>query len=257
LYGTLDLHHPGVVRCLAESPIRVAGAVTLIGHPHFDTLPVLPPRTMRQVLHRRGWHSTVAFQTRNPLHRAHEYIQKSALEWVDGLVIHPLIGYTKADDVPAVVRWQSYRSLIHHYYPRSRVLLSGFPAAMRYAGPREAVLHALARKNYGFTHFIVGRDHAGVGNFYSPWDAQRVFERFPDLGIAIMTPAPAFYCHRCGQIATERTCPHPSKHHDLLSGSRVRQALRNRESLPTHLIRPEVTAVLSTFYHSEAAVPHA
>ncbi len=255
LYGTLDRAHPGVERCLSESPIRVAGSVTLIGQPHFDTLPVLTPKAMRQVIHRRGWHSVVAFQTRNPLHRAHEYIQKAALEWVDGLVIHPLIGWTKSDDVPAAVRWQSYQALIHQYYPRNRVLLSGFPAAMRYAGPREAVLHALARRNYGFTHFIVGRDHAGVGNFYPPLDAQRIFQRFSNLGITIITPAPAFYCRICRQMATEHTCPHGEEAHDQLSGTRVRQTLSAHKTLPSHLIRPEVSTVLSTFYRTQEASP--
>lgn len=248
VYGTLDPSHPGVQRCLLESPIRIAGSVTLVDQPHFATLPVLSPRAMRQVIRRRGWQSTVAFQTRNPLHRAHEYIQKSALEWLDGLVIHPLIGFTKADDVPAEVRWQAYRSLIQNYYPQSRVLLSGFPAAMRYAGPREAVLHALARKNYGFTHFIVGRDHAGVGDFYHPLEAQRIFHRFPDLGITVITPAPAFYCHRCGQMATERTCPHDSDDHEALSGTRVRRSLKEGSQLPEHLIRPEVSRTLATYY---------
>lgn len=255
LYGTLDPNHPGVARCLHESPIRVAGAVTMIVAPHFETLPVLSPRAMRQVIRQRGWQSVVAFQTRNPIHRAHEYIQKAALEWVDGLVIHPLIGSTKSDDVPATVRWQAYQALIQHYYPQSRVFLSGFPAAMRYAGPREAVLHALARRNYGFTHFIVGRDHAGVGNFYSPLEAQKVFSRFPDLGITIITPAPAFYCHACGQMATEGTCPHPSEEHDLLSGTRVRTSLREGQSLPPHLIRPEVGAILSTYYRTKNESP--
>jgi ATP sulfurylase len=250
LYGTTDPSHPGVARCLTESPIRVAGAVTMIGHAHFDTLPVLSPRAMRQAIEHKGWRTVVAFQTRNPLHRAHEYIQKCALEWVDGLVIHPLIGLTKADDVPALVRWQSYRTLIERYYPRSRVLLSGFPAAMRYAGPREAVLHAIARKNYGFTHFIVGRDHAGVGNFYHPLAAQQVFQQFPDLGISILTPAPAFYCPGCGQLATERTCPHDPEQREALSGTRVRSALQHGEALPAHLIRPDVAGILSTYYQT-------
>lgn len=253
IYGTADPAHPGASRILKESPIRVGGTVTLIGEPSYEVGPVLTPAEMRRLIRARGWRRVAAFQTRNPLHRAHEYIQKAVLEWVDGLILHPLVGPTKADDVPASVRFRAYRALLEGYYPRERVILSGFPAAMRYAGPREAVLHALARKNYGVTHFIVGRDHAGVGGFYAPTASQRIFERFDDLGISIIAPHPAFYCRRCGQMATERTCPHGPSAREELSGTRIRTTLAAGDSVASELLRPEVAAVLAEYYRAEAA----
>jgi sulfate adenylyltransferase len=187
------------------------------------------------------------------LHRAHEYIQKVALEMVDGLVLHPIVGTTKADDVPASVRWQIYETLLQEYYPPERVALAGFPAPMRYAGPREAVLHALARKNYGFTHFIVGRDHAGVGGYYHPTASQLLCQKLADrLGIQIIAPEPAFYCHKCQQMATSRTCPHDALYHDLLSGTYVRKALREDLALPPTIIRPEVERLLRRYYQNRA-----
>lgn len=250
IYGTTDAKHPGVHRVFHDSPIRMAGPVTLTREPSFQEQPVLTPREMRHMIADRGWRQVVAFQTRNPLHRAHEYIQKMVLETVDGLVIHPLIGATKADDVPASIRWHAYQALLRNYYPANRALLSAFPASMRYAGPREAVLHALARKNYGFTHFIVGRDHAGVGSFYHPLASQRIFERFPQgsYGMTIIPAEPAFYCRRCEQMATEKTCPHPAESHEVLSGTRVRTTLSQGESLPPHTIRPEVEEILKRYY---------
>ncbi|MCY0879159.1 MAG: sulfate adenylyltransferase [Firmicutes bacterium] len=253
IYGTRDTRHPGVRRVLATSPLRAAGPVTLTTFPRFPVSPVLTPRQMRQLISRRGWTTVVGFQTRNPLHRAHEYIQKVALEFIDGLVLHPLIGTTKADDVPVDVRWRVYETLLQEYYPKERVWLSGFPAPMRYAGPREAVLHALARKNYGFTHFIVGRDHAGVGDFYPPTASQQLCRELQDrLGIEILTPEPAFYCHKCGQLATTRTCPHGADLRHTLSGTAVRQALKTGGALPDTVIRAEVADILHGYYHSRA-----
>lgn len=250
VYGTTDSNHPGVKRLLGMSPIRLAGPVTLTQEPSWPEHPVLTPRQMRALIRERGWSTVVAFQTRNPLHRAHEYIQKVALEGVDGLVIHPLIGTTKSDDVPANVRWKIYQVLLQEYYPADRALLSGFPAAMRYAGPREAVLHALARKNYGFTHFLVGRDHAGVGSYYHPLASQQIFQRFSagEMGITIVPAEPAFFCRKCDQMATEKTCPHPARDHEVLSGTRVRTTLRQGGFLPPETIRPEVEAVLRAYY---------
>lgn len=251
VYGTVDPRHPGVARMLRLSPIRLAGPVTLTALPDWPQKPVLTPRQMRQFIHDRGWHQVVAFQTRNPLHRGHEYIQKTVLEFVDGLVIHPLMGPTKPDDVPASVRWKVYQTLLDHYYPGDRVLLSGFPAGMRYAGPKEALLHALSRKNYGFTHFIVGRDHAGVGSFYDPWASQHIFAGFSreELGITVIPMLPAFYCRRCGQMATEKTCPHSDNDRETLSGTRVRKTLSHGGYLPQETIRPEVEAILREYYH--------
>lgn len=252
VYGTLDPSHPGVARVLQVSPIRVAGTVTLVESPMYPVDPVLTPHQMRDLIQQRGWKTVVGFQTRNPLHRAHEYIQKTALETHDGLVLHPLVGYTKADDVPVEVRWRVYEALVSGYFPASRTILSGFPAPMRYGGPKEAVLHALCRKNYGITHFIVGRDHAGVGTFYDPLASQNVFQRFSEdeLGIRIIAAEPAFYCYRCLQMATSKTCPHPIANHEVLSGTRVRTTLRGGGELPSVAIRPEVTAILQEYYQS-------
>ncbi len=250
VYGTSDPSHPGVKRLLQESPIRVGGPVTLTEEPAWEEGPVLTPRQMRALIRDRGWHTVAAFQTRNPLHRAHEYIQKVVLETVDGLVVHPLIGTTKADDVPALVRWTVYETLLQEYYPSRRTFLSGFPAAMRYAGPKEAVLHALARKNYGFTHFIVGRDHAGIGSYYHPLASQQIFHRFApeEIGITIVAAEPAFFCRKCDQMATQKTCPHPDIDHEKLSGTRVRTTLRQGGFLPPETIRPEVEAILRNYY---------
>jgi sulfate adenylyltransferase len=246
VFGTLDVRHPGVRYYLRRSPIRAAGPVWLTRAPEYPVQPVATPAALRQMLTSRGWSRVAAFQTRNPLHRGHEYVQKVVLEWVDGLVLHPLVGTTQASDVPLAKRWRSYQRLLADYFPSTRVLLSGFPAPMRYAGPREAVLHAVTRKNYGITHLIVGRDHAGVGQFYPPDASQRAFDRFDrsELGIHVIFFPSAFYCRRCQQMATSNTCPHPSTEHIPISGTQIRHRLNAGESLPPEWMRPEVASLL-------------
>ncbi len=247
VYGTTDRTHPGVAATLAQGRAAVAGPVQVfaLSEPQFPGYH-LTPRETRAAFAERGWRSVAGFQTRNPVHRAHEYIQKCALEMVDGLLLHPLVGQTKSDDVSAATRLRSYEVLLEHYYPRDRVLLATFPAAMRYAGPREAVFHAICRKNYGCTHFIVGRDHAGVGGFYGPFDAQRLVQQWAhEIGVTPLAFENAFFCRRCDGMATLKTCPHPDSDHVSLSGTAVRAMLRRGETPPPEFSRPEVARLLA------------
>ncbi len=253
VYRTTDVKHPGVAHIFAQrGHVALGGRITLarrtverrFGVHHRD------PVELRALIASRGWRRTVAFQTRNPIHRAHEYLLRCALEMADGLVVHPLVGETKGDDIPAPTRMRCYEVLLGEYFPKDRTLLSVFPFAMRYAGPREALLHAIARQNYGFSHFIVGRDHAGVGSYYGTYDAQRIFDTIlpGELAIEPLFFEHCFYCRACGSVASLKTCPHGEAEHVTLSGTRVRELLGRGEAPPPEYSRPEIAALLIAAY---------
>ena len=247
VYLTTDESHPGVKYTMSMGPVFLAGDLDVLKAREIEFQEYnLTPKETRAAFEARGWRRVVAFQTRNPVHRAHEYIQKCALEICDGLLLHPLMGTTKSDDIPGSVRMACYLTLLDRYYPKAHTMLSLMPVNMRHAGPKEAIMHSIIRKNYGCTHFIVGRDHAGVGDFYGTYDAQHIFDEFDpqEIGIAPLCFEHSFFCTACDNMASIKTCPHDQEQHVFLSGTKVRAMLKAGEMPPAEFTRPEVAKVL-------------
>ena len=248
VYKTTDVNHPGVAKTMQMKELLIGGPIDLIGHvPSRFEKYLLWPEETRILFREKGWRTIVGFQTRNAPHLGHEYVQKAALTFVDGLFVHPLVGWKKKGDFRDEVILAAYEALIKHYYPKDVVVLAILRTAMRYAGPREAIHHAIIRKNFGCTHFIVGRDHAGVGNYYGPYEAWDIFNEFPDLGITPMFIREAFYCKKCGGMVNAKICPHSEEHRLRISGTKIREMLLKRKKPPEYMMRPEVAETILSF----------
>lgn len=245
VFKTIDPNHPGVAKTHKRRELLVGGGIDLLKDPPepFENTRLWPKET-RVLFEAKGWKRIAAFQTRNVPHLGHEYVQKAALTFTDGLFINPLVGWKKPGDYRDEVIVKAYKALIEHYYPKEVVVLSVLRMEMRYAGPREAVHHAIVRKNFGATHFIVGRDHAGVGNYYGPYEAWEIFKEFPDLGITPLFVREAFYCRKCGQMVNEKICPHPKEFRIRISGTKLRKMIMSGQEPPEYMMRPEVARVI-------------
>jgi sulfate adenylyltransferase len=255
VFGTTDERHPGVDRLHAAPNTCVGGRLTLLREPELENRQFFfRPIETRKLFAEKGWKTVAAFHTRNVPHRAHEYLQKLALELTDGLFVHPIVGWKKAGDFSQRAQFETYLALFEHYYPRDRVVLGGFYCQVRYAGPREAVFHAIVRQNFGCSHIIIGRDHAGVGNYYGMYDSQRAFDAVHDLEIAPLRFSGPFYCRRCESVVSQRVCPHEGDDISEISGTLVRKYVTSQESVPTHLLRREVLEVLQRLATEEAFV---
>lgn len=253
VFRTADPKHPGVAKVMAQGPVNLAGPVTVLSegdYPRRYKDLYLRPAAARAAFAAKGWSRVAAFQTRNPMHRSHEYLAKIAVEVCDGLFIHQVLGALKAGDIPAEVRVEAIDALVQNYFVPGTVIQAGNPIEMRYAGPREALLHALFRQNFGCSHLIVGRDHAGVGSYYGPFDAQHIFDTL-DPGSLVIEPLKidvTFHCYKCDGMATGRTCPHGEDQRLNISGTRLREMFARRETVPPQFSRPEVLAVLQRYY---------
>jgi sulfate adenylyltransferase len=255
VFHTEDPHHPGVVKVLSRGEVYIGGPVALFSEGYYPRRfsAYARPEETRKLFDEQGWSSIAAFQTRNPMHRSHEYLAKLALETMDGLLIHPVVGKLKEGDIPAEIRMRCYEVLINNYFPPGRVVCRVYPMEMRYGGPREAVLHAIIRQNFGCSHIIIGRDHAGVGDFYGPFESQNIFDRISEDELAIKPIKVdwTFWCYKCGQMASKKTCPHSDAEHLIISGTKLRGMLSKGEDVPDQFSRPEVIDILKQYYKKE------